>query len=679
MKRILILFLACIMLVLSMPLTVLCAETQKTRVEYIDLSKTSVEDDFKGVDLSEYVRDTSADRIEVISLVEQGYAANRDFSNYALYLYVYNPTVKKINLSGNSIELAESIDYKNIFGVSGVKYGMTLIDSTEDNLIVKFKINVFAGFPNTLTKTKRAYNIVGIEINHNGLNNLTDFSVGGSYTYTGYERYYTDDVSTLKCDVETFEVIGLDVKYSTFRNTSGLGLEWQNQLTSIYFGIPNRVLKEYNNELYGIDIQYEKYYTKPIIVTNDRSFYDTMKPYEGKILSFDTEKGIYCSDVVPKGASSYDEEYAQAMGGVGIWKYTYTYSFNEEFKKGNSVNVDNCYLDNRIPLLIYHDGDIDEKTFIPQETVLSAYEYCYTQAYADKFLALNEDMRKENFSDYNNSHYGLYYNSILFEDYFFDTETGEKINAFVDDSGVITGALFEKRITFDGEPYNMISYKDSTTWWERFLNFGFFGPKQDISFLDIPPIQKLDRLDIVGMENSEIATSYYVDEAESGKLKADVLDNYLKNQTTYIFRIDQDLYKSESVKSNGKKIGFYAQQPVYMGLDVINLVFKNENGSVIAVPVVSDPKNVIGGLTPDVPTQNPNDLEYVKDNIQDDWAEFMATLKKFIMVIMGVFVFILILPFLLDGLKLVSKSTASSIRTLTGSNENRKTKFKRKK
>ena len=90
MKRILILFLTCIILILSMPLTALCAETQKTEVEYIDLSKTTISQDLKNSDITKYTKDLDKKNIEVITLSEQNYKRGGDLSSYAFFMrFIY--------------------------------------------------------------------------------------------------------------------------------------------------------------------------------------------------------------------------------------------------------------------------------------------------------------------------------------------------------------------------------------------------------------------------------------------------------------------------------------------------------------------------------------------------------------------------------------------------------------
>ena len=173
---------------------------------------------------------------------------------------------------------------------------------------------------------------------------------------------------------------------------------------------------------------------------------------------------------------------------------------------------------------------------------------------------MNEDGRISNFSDYSNSVIGNYYNSILFENYLLN-ENGEKGKSFFF-GDMAMPALIKKSITFDSEKYDMISFTEERGWWQSFINFGFVRPKNDESFLDIEPIEKIEISNISNMDAEAIAKKYCVDTAEVGRLKADVLDDKINGKETYIFRIDQDLYKSEEIKSDGKKIGFYVQEPV---------------------------------------------------------------------------------------------------------------------
>ena len=107
-----------------------------------------------------------------------------------------------------------------------------------------------------------------------------------------------------------------------------------------------------------------------------------------------------------------------------------------------------------------------------------------------------------------------------------------------------------------------------------------------------------------------------------------------------------------------------------MGLDVINLLFLNENGNVVSVPVVNDPQNVIGGYNPPVSEQDPDDLDVAVDKFKD----FFEEAKKMFMFIFGILALIVFVYVCLKLFGFISSTAGNSIKTLTSS----KPKFKRR-
>jgi len=701
----------------------LCAETQKTRVEYTDLSKTTISEDLKRVNTAKYTVDPDKKNIEVVTLSEQNYKRDGDLSSYGLYIYIYNPKGDLIMPNLNKIELASNVDSKNPWGVDGTKYNLTYINRTSDNTIYKFKVNVDEAFIKALNSQERIYNIVGIELYHkNG--GLKDYPIGGSYKFTGYQRLYADDTETIKCVASTFQFVELDLRYTTYRNTSKLGLPWKNQLTSVYFAIPNYLIEHYG-VVYGIEVDYEKYYTKPIVVIdtkNNEELYEKLSAYEGKILEWNDERDTYYNENI--GVDLYckcDVDSDSIVG--GLW-YTDIYShFSYNLYANERVNYTLKYFANKtgykgyngdsvvkldcLPMIIPYEGVITDETYISQDIVSKEIEKFRTEEFADEFLSLNG----ESFSKYQDTAVGDYYNKLAFEEFWLNSE-GVVSKYFYDRYNTINSSKVHTRVTLAIPLINMEAFEGN--WWQKFQQFGFKEPEDNLSVLDIKPVEKVLYSDISNLSAERISTLYCVEESEvdgdNGFYKY-VEENSKNDCTTYLFRIGQDLYRTEKLYSGADystPVGFYVQEHVYMGFDVVDLLFVDEDklqdvinkdsfrtlggqysdnlnpdveDDINKVPVVNTPTDIVGGLeSPPNTNTEPNDFfDFGFLDFSDKYNEFMATLKKFIMVIMGVFVFILILPFLIDGLKLVSKSTASSIRTLTGSNENRKTKFKRKK
>ena len=284
----------CILLAMMQPIVVSAAEKNNA------FDSTSVLDDLKDAtvngkkfDFSDYPFDENG-TLQVINFVEYcySYKANQR-GNYALYVYVYNPG--GLNLSTdekqNKIQMAIAYDADGNpldYGKFSLEFCSKIDSGDYKNLFYKFKVvdksvngTTFADRVNSF---ERRYDVSGIELAKYGADNATEYGVGVSYIFTGYAEGYGPDAnakSTLACNVGKLETVTLDVKHTFFRSqTSALGAGHQNQLDTVYFAVPMRLIKEYGS-LQRIKAEWYEYKTKDILVTSNASFYAAAKPYIG--------------------------------------------------------------------------------------------------------------------------------------------------------------------------------------------------------------------------------------------------------------------------------------------------------------------------------------------------------------------------------------------------------------
>lgn len=154
-----------------------------------------------GVDITKYKADAENDRMELLSFTEFGYKVNGDFSEYGLYLYLWNPSGVKLEDSDlNSIQLSYGL---NAGGKSGYrKYGLEILSwstgSGYEYVFYKVKIKDSRYIAQSLNKAMRTYEFSGVEILRKGNSNATDYKLGGAFTFTGYhEGCNTSGFSTL--------------------------------------------------------------------------------------------------------------------------------------------------------------------------------------------------------------------------------------------------------------------------------------------------------------------------------------------------------------------------------------------------------------------------------------------------------------------------------------------------
>ena len=130
-----------LILVSSLPLVLFAVDG--SNIEDIDTSDVYTDLEKMGFDLSMYPKNKKSDYVSVIDVLEYGYDYHKTFYDYGLYLYIYNPSGKKLDnsfLSYNSVEL-QILQGETGLGFS--KYNLQLIDASDElgseNVFLKFK------------------------------------------------------------------------------------------------------------------------------------------------------------------------------------------------------------------------------------------------------------------------------------------------------------------------------------------------------------------------------------------------------------------------------------------------------------------------------------------------------------------------------------------------------------
>ena len=214
----------------------------------------------------------------------------------------------------------------------------------------------------------------------------------------------------------------------------------------------------------------------------------------------------------------------------------------------------------------------------------------------------------------------------------------------------------------------MVSYASSTEWWEQLGDYGLkyfiVGLRNDEDYV-ANPIEAIKSADYKTLSDKAFSDKYLIDENEISEVKANVALKEAKDETTYIFRVDVAPYRAFDLTPSG--MSFVCQMPVYMGFDVLDLMFKDENGDIVKVAVSSDPENLVGGVTPP--------LSDVLEHDYEDWYNSLINdIKKFVTFIMGILALILFVYVCLKLFGFISSTAGNSIKTLTSS----KPKFKRR-
>ena len=253
-KRRLLSLLLCLCMLLPL-FSVLAVPASAAGADEMDASY--VVDDLKtmGVDTAKYPRDATDDRVELLKVIEFGYRSNRDFSEYGLYLYLYNPSGKTISEDKSCVQLAYGLNRGGT--TSYIKYRLKLLShSTEtdcENVFWKVKIEGAEAIAPLVNQAARVYKISGVEILRPGDSNATDHAYGcGSFTFTGYHKgCYSNDYSTLRCIADKLDVIELELHPTSYFADRAPSNDYQSkgsEVFGVYFSLPKWVIQRYGNE-----------------------------------------------------------------------------------------------------------------------------------------------------------------------------------------------------------------------------------------------------------------------------------------------------------------------------------------------------------------------------------------------------------------------------------------------
>lgn len=230
-----------------------------------EMDASDVVDDLNvmGVDLSKYPANSADDRVEIIKFLEFGYKANGDYSEYGLYLYLYNPCGKAVTGGRNAVQLAYGLNAGGV--TSYIKYRLTVLSrstgSGRENVFLKVKVEGAEAIAPMLNKAARQYRISGVEILRPGNANATDYNYGvGTFTFTGYHKgCQSNDYSTLRCIADKLDVVELELHPVTYyvktKELGSLGdmtfgeipYTEYSEVFGVYFSVPDWVIAKYGN------------------------------------------------------------------------------------------------------------------------------------------------------------------------------------------------------------------------------------------------------------------------------------------------------------------------------------------------------------------------------------------------------------------------------------------------
>lgn len=644
----------------------LCTEnflrTQAYAADEVNFDTTDVLDDLNGADnfnILNYPFDGTGKikHPEILNIAEYCYSYRvnaRD--NYGLYLYFYNPQGLDIDTDSKANKVQIAVSYETdkegytipkAYEKFDLQFCSVSTDADYYRLFYKFKVIDHVSddgktIAERVNSNARRYDISGIELQTKGDRNATEYTVGGTYTFTGYAEGYGPDEnaeSTLSCDVQNLETVRLDLagktdgvdKRTYWRsNSSAVGAHHQNQINSVFFAIDKTVLEKYGYVLQRIKAEWWEYKTRPVIVIDDKRIYDELSKWNGVQISENYDR--------TRGWTLHNSDYYY-MHPLSI----YDWSWNAQLQDHWNNTVHSNDIDTLLPLLFYTSGmDVNEYVLLPE--TLQTYLEGYDKSYVNGTLEFN----------------GHTYSADLFDD------------------GVDEGRTKGYNLrTFDiGNPddyWDIRSYDDTHSWWDKLWDYGFGSIRTDDSYRDIQPIQMLTEQDFAV---SDIAEHLKINPDDAGTLK-DYYDKVKADSEVFLFRYAVTDYWAEDLSvfeiNNGEYgthhngVGEIRQGTQFFDFDILEFTF-NKDGVYTAIPVVSSPIDHISGYTPSIEAQ------------ERDWWKWVIGAGLLVLLILLLFP---LLPYLIKGLVwiicLPFKGIAALFRAIKKSSEKRKGEKVRKK
>lgn len=517
--------------------------------------------------------------VKIINFVEYEYSFYSNLqSNYSLYIYLYNPGNLNIdvNSSLNKIQLATHWNdnhYPDNYEKFNLKFLSKSEDSTHYNLFYKFKIDLSdsekASLLNNLNSNERRYDVSGIELFINNEQDVIEYSVGGTYKFTGFsEGLGSSKDDTLSCEVTDLETIDLEVHPTYYRlDSSSKGKNYKSEIDSVYFSIPNYYLETYGN-LQKIKAEWYEYKTSPIFVIDDLESYNKLKNIQGIYVdSFSWDKALIFNSSSP--VTEFDSTIG--VGETGLTSSTVDEGaivFNMMGKTG------------QIPSVMYYNYYIKAITWL---------------FYTDGIDYSNYEIEANELLDFANSY----------------TFFNEGINEIGLSKELFKGKVEEGRTEgynlkeFDAseDSFNLLNYDENVEGWKKFLDYflNWSNIPDDSSIKDIAPIVNLNEY---SSSNELFSDDILVNNNDLDELKSTFESDKSSDKSTFLFRFATNDYYSSPVYFNdtsgqyrSDSIGYVAKASMFANFDIITLTF-NKEGKYTVIPVVHDPIDIIGDITP---------------------------------------------------------------------------------
>lgn len=565
----------CIVFVVLFLLSALPFSASAVTVDAKLIDSSDVYTDLKnmGIDPTKYPKDIDAKHIRMLHFIEYGYDYGGDQRDYGLYVYVYNPSGKELDLSPykNYVQLRTFKDFNESSEVRKMELEKCSVSLREgyEHVFYKFRVKDATKLLEGLQKTSRIYEVSSLELRFKDVSYDQDSTVSARYTYSGFMPYHGTTetaTNTLRHTVTDTFTLELDLRPATWKTkTSDKGAGYQYELFSTYFAVPNDVIRDYGDfkaptkGLIAVDGEYEEYKVNGVVTSNDTVYNAVYDGLFRKSPSFGISGGYPLLN--------YDNE-----------SYNGGFCFNYDVWTGESI-LTLSKDEKPYELGWMRDPDLERVPYI-SSVLLREYEQMQELS-ADVFLTKIKEIEAKYgypcalLKSANNPYYGHYDYSVKAGN---DLSQQLANYAASNNSGLLSFLRGE---------------------------YGLYQDSKDDVYSGINSIQVIDPTLLDQAKTDEYwSKTYFIQESEVNALQS-YLRSHSVGETVYKINFAvRDYYICPITVFQGDNKwtcgqgNYYFEKSTFRNFDVLSLTWQNEHGDVTVLPVAALPIDIVGSITP---------------------------------------------------------------------------------
>ena len=652
----------------------------------LKFDNTSIFDDLYGskddngneFDLSNYPIDKDGE-LQFFSFVEYGYSYYANYEkNYALYLYLYNPQQLNFQtyLDSNVVRMGVSYTRKddNIVVSEYEDFNIVCVSRTTGdyaNLFYKFKVldptKKILSVAQAYEKENgcRRYDIAGVYLKTDKSDVTLDKNIGRTYKCSGYMATYGKDASnpsTFVCNVEKLETLDLKVYQTSYlTGVSSAGAYHHNNVSSVYFAIPKKVLNQYGS-LWEIYAQWYECKTAPILVTSNVDFYYKALNNNHYTTIANSEGGtnlLYDKSI--DYLLWYGRHVDASVGQQNIVHYDWAYNLRPlSFMSGDMFiqRFANSY-SKVLPFVFYSPSYTESGAFnvINKQTVAGDVKSSQIRDYIQNY-------KSSNYVDWHTSRNlasELFVNAV-------DSARAEK--------GIKVG--LNKVRTNLGDTFDLKSWNSEYgSWWDKLTQYGWSYPKNEVLDEQHTNVKPFEEITKEALNSVTLSSDLLINENDVDSFKSFCNSSYDNDSAVpYLFRFAVSDYMSRPITRNLGRLdvdqdvvdSYIAQETVFFDFNIITMTFKGEE-DYYTLAVMHTPVDVISGVEAPDPEYTPGEhlVNSFLGAIEKFWnwlkdSDFLKALKIIGLIIAGAIILALVIKVVSAVSKAVKNRKSDSIK-----------------